>query len=198
MVPCTRSDTRQQNPELSHRSAGTPHRRANNLSDAWEAINAWTAEPGYVRTRLTNLYRLRLRRQGICGALLGPICGGSAVLLAVILQWRYRARGTLETRAHGEAWNAGSARKPVRGIARRRRVIGQHRSGIRGRTWLGVALCQSLDLEHHLAAHHEGDRLYREASKREATLPIRGVVVPAPSQETAAAIGAGGDGELPG
>jgi len=57
LVSCTRSDTRQQNPELSRRSAGIPHRRANNLSDVWEAINAWTTEPGYVRTRLTNLYR---------------------------------------------------------------------------------------------------------------------------------------------
>jgi hypothetical protein len=57
VVSCTRSDTRQQNPELSHRGAGTPHRRANNLSDAREATNAWTTEPGYVRTRLTNLYR---------------------------------------------------------------------------------------------------------------------------------------------
>jgi hypothetical protein len=57
LVSCTRSDTRRQNPEWSRRSVGTPRRRANNLSDAWEAINAWTTEPGYVRTRLTNLYR---------------------------------------------------------------------------------------------------------------------------------------------
>ena len=68
----------------------------------------------------------------------------------------------------------------------------------RHRYWLGVALCQPLDLEHHLAAHHESDRFEREASKREATLPIRGVVVPAPGQEPAAAIGARVDDELPG
>ncbi len=33
------------------------HRRANQLSDAWEAINAWTAEPDYARVRLQNLLR---------------------------------------------------------------------------------------------------------------------------------------------
>ena len=52
----------------------------------------------------------------------------------------------------------------------------------RNRHWLGIAFCQPLDLEHHLAAHHEGNRFEREASKREAALPIRGVVVTAPGQ----------------
>lgn len=33
------------------------HRRANQLSDVLEAINAWTTEPDYVRTRLANLLR---------------------------------------------------------------------------------------------------------------------------------------------
>jgi aminoglycoside phosphotransferase (APT) family kinase protein len=31
------------------------HRRAVQLSHAWEAINAWTAEPDYARSRLANL-----------------------------------------------------------------------------------------------------------------------------------------------
>jgi len=31
------------------------HRRALRLSDAWEAVNAWTCEPDYARTRLANL-----------------------------------------------------------------------------------------------------------------------------------------------
>jgi len=62
-----------------------------------------------------------------------------------------------------------SRRKP---LARRER--NQH--------WLAVALCQPLDLKHHLAAHHESDRLDGEASKRQAALPIRGVVVTAPGQ----------------
>ncbi len=31
------------------------HRRALRLSDAWEAVNAWTCEPEYARTRLANL-----------------------------------------------------------------------------------------------------------------------------------------------
>ena len=52
----------------------------------------------------------------------------------------------------------------------------------RNQYWLAVVLCQPFDLEHHLAAHHESDRFEREASKREAALPIRGVVVPAPGQ----------------
>lgn len=31
------------------------HRRALRLSDAWEAVNAWTCEPDYARSRLANL-----------------------------------------------------------------------------------------------------------------------------------------------
>lgn len=31
------------------------HRRANELSNAWEAINAWTCEPEYAKSRLANL-----------------------------------------------------------------------------------------------------------------------------------------------
>lgn len=33
------------------------HRRANLLSDAWEAANAWVVEPEYARSRLTSLAR---------------------------------------------------------------------------------------------------------------------------------------------
>ena len=33
------------------------HARAAQLSNAWEAINAWSVEPGYARSRLTSLQR---------------------------------------------------------------------------------------------------------------------------------------------
>jgi hypothetical protein len=69
---------------------------------------------------------------------------------------------------------------------------------MRRASWSGVALCQSLDLEHHLAAHHEADRLDREASEREPALPIRRVVVSAPGEESATTIAAGVDDQLPG
>jgi hypothetical protein len=34
------------------------HRLARRLSDAWEAVNAWIAEPNYARMRLGNLARV--------------------------------------------------------------------------------------------------------------------------------------------
>jgi len=35
------------------------HDRAQDLSNAWEAVNAWTAEPDYAATRLSRLQRNR-------------------------------------------------------------------------------------------------------------------------------------------
>lgn len=37
--------------------ADDEHRAARRLSDAWEAVNAWSAEPNYARMRLGNLAR---------------------------------------------------------------------------------------------------------------------------------------------
>jgi hypothetical protein len=38
---------------------------------------------------------------------------------------------------------------------------------------LGVALCQRLDLEHHLATHHEADRFDRKSFAVNAAKPTR-------------------------
>lgn len=67
-----------------------------------------------------------------------------------------------------------------------------------GKGRLDVALGESLHFEHHLAAHHVGDDFQGERAKHEATLPVGGVVVAAPGEETAAAINVSLDDELPG